>query len=74
MNNRMGHLPAPLAQASVCAAIGRLRRRLPVAAKIALQIAGATSGTAASPMPPGASSLGSRCTSSCGNSLLRRSR
>src|ERR1700691_195462 len=41
---------------NACAAIGRLRRRLPVAVKIALQIAGATGGTASSPIPPGAAS------------------
>jgi hypothetical protein len=38
--------------------IGRLRTRTPVAAKIALASAGATSGTAGSPTPPGLSLLG----------------
>src|SRR5580698_911347 len=46
------------AQASLCALIGSDRRRLPVAAKMALQSAGATGGTAVSPRPPGAAVLG----------------
>ena len=37
---------------------GRRRMRLPVAAKIAPQTAGATAGTDASPIPPGALSVG----------------
>jgi hypothetical protein len=45
-------------QASGCALIGNDLRRLPVAAKMALQIAGATGGTPVSPMPPGGASLG----------------
>ncbi len=57
-----------------CAPIGKVRSRVPVAAKIALQIAGATNATAGSPMPPGVSSLSSRCTSSSGSSLLRSTR
>ena len=62
------------AHANFCLPIGNARRRLPVAAKMALQSAGATKGTAASPMPPGASSLSTRCTSSSGDSLLRSNR
>ena len=61
-------------QVSECAAIGRRRRRFPVAANIALQTAGATGGTAASPIPPGSSLLGTRYTSSAGISLPRSSR
>lgn len=49
--------------------IGKSRRRLPVAAKIALQTAGATSDVDGSPMPPGASALSSRRTSMTGASF-----
>jgi len=38
--------------------MGKRRRRLPVALKMALQIAGATTGTVGSPIPVGASVLG----------------
>src|SRR3989442_1204706 len=43
--------------------IGSLRIRLPVAANIALQTAGAMGGVPGSPTPPGASLLGTMCTS-----------
>ena len=46
--------------------IGSLRRRLPVAAKTALTTAGAIVAVPGSPMPPGASPLGTMCTSTFG--------
>jgi len=53
--------------------MGSLRRRLPVAAKMALATAGATGGTPGSPQPPGALVLGTMWTSICaGASLIRR--
>jgi hypothetical protein len=45
---------------------GRLLTRWPVAAKIALQIAGATGGKAGSPTPVGVKSLWMKCTSTLG--------
>src|SRR5216110_2222600 len=51
--------------------IGSRRIRFPVAAKIALQTAGARAGSAASPTPPGGPSLGTRRTSTCGISASR---
>ena len=42
--------------------IGRSRTRLPVAAKIALQMAGAMGGTPGSPTPAGGASLSTMCT------------
>jgi len=51
--------------------IGRLRMRLPVAAKIAFVTAGAIGGVPGSPTPPGASPLGTRCTSMTGISSSR---
>ena len=61
-------------QASGCALIGSDLRRLPVAAKMALQIAGATGGTPVSPMPPGGASLGMMWMSSSGISFKRSTR
>src|SRR5207302_7168422 len=48
------------------ASIGRVRMRLPVAAKIALVTAGATAAVGASPIPPGGSALFTRCVSITG--------
>ena len=45
-----------------CPLIGSSRMRLPVAAKTALQIAGAMGGTPGSPTPAGAASLATTCT------------
>src|SRR5207247_2599800 len=45
--------------------------RLPVAAKIALKTAGATTGTPGSPTPVGGSLLGTTCTSTTGISSMR---
>src|SRR5271156_1774710 len=55
-----------------CFLIGRLRIRLPVAAKIALQIAGDIGGTPGSPTPAGGAELGTiwMCVST-GASLMR---
>jgi TPR repeat protein len=53
-------LRARALHARCCRAIGRRRTRLPVAANTALQRAGATGGTAASPIPPGGSWLSTR--------------
>src|SRR5260370_11534271 len=53
------------------ARIGRRRRRLPVAAKMALPTAGATTGKPGSPMPVGSSLLMTKCTSILGISLMR---
>ena len=50
-----------------CPAIGSLRRRVPVAANMALQSAGATRATDGSPIPPGAASLLKRWTSTVGH-------
>src|SRR4030081_685766 len=54
-----------------CGSIGSVRIRLPVAAKIAFATAGPTAAVAASPMPPGASELLTRCVSTTGASLMR---
>src|ERR1700680_146634 len=51
--------------------MGSFRMRLPVAAKTALAMAGAMPGVLASPIPPGASVLGTMCTSTCGISSIR---
>ena len=51
--------------------MGRRRRRLPVAAKMALQIAGAITGTVGSPMPVGFSVLATMWTSTGGASFIR---
>src|SRR5439155_9403244 len=48
------------------ARIGRLRTRLPVRRKSALQTAGATVGTPGSPRPPGASLESTMCVSTTG--------
>src|SRR6266851_2294273 len=53
------------------ARMGRRRRRFPVAAKIALHRAGATTGNPGSPMPVGSSLLMTTCTSIFGVSLMR---
>src|SRR6266849_2520608 len=53
------------------ARMGRRRRRLPVAAKTALQTAGATTGKPGSPLPVGSSLLMTRCTSTLGISVMR---
>ena len=50
----------PGARQASCFAIGKSRIRLPVAAKMALQIAGAIGGTPGSPTPAGAASLVTR--------------
>jgi hypothetical protein len=52
----LSYLPGPQAL-SLLASIGSLRRRTPVAAKIALATAGASADVPGSPMPPGASLL-----------------
>jgi hypothetical protein len=51
--------------------IGGLRRRLPVAAKIALVTTALTMAVGASPMPPGASAFLIKCVSTSGTSLIR---
>ena len=51
--------------------IGRLRRRLPVAAKIALVTAALTMAVGASPTPPGASAFLIKCVSTTGTSSIR---
>jgi hypothetical protein len=63
----------PLPYTSFCFRIGSSRIRFPVAAKIALQIAGAIGGTPGSPTPVGGfSSIPIRCTRvSTGASLMR---
>jgi hypothetical protein len=57
---------------SIATSTGSFRRRLPVAAKIALVTAGTMSEVPASPMPPGDSWLGTICTSTSGASFIRR--
>ena len=47
---------------------------LPVAAKIALVMAGATAAVGASPKPPGDSALATRCVSTIGASFIRTGR
>ena len=54
--------------------IGRMRMRLAVAAKIAFVTAGATTAVGASPKPPGASELLTRCVSTTGASSIRSGR
>jgi len=54
--------------------IGRMRIRLDVAAKIAFVTAGATTAVGASPKPPGASELLTRCVSTTGASSIRSGR
>lgn len=51
--------------------IGKLRRRLPVAAKIAFVTAALTMAVGASPMPPGASAFLIKCVSTTGTSSMR---
>ena len=46
--------------------MGRLRMRFPVAAKMALQRAGSTGGSAGSPRPVGGTLLVMKCTSTGG--------
>src|SRR5216684_5246797 len=53
------------------ARMGSRRIGLPVAAKIALQTAGAIGGVPGSPAPPGGSLLGTMCTSTWGISFIR---
>src|SRR5262249_8025193 len=57
-----------------CLARGRRRMRLPVAAKMALAMAGAATDVPGSPMPPGAFALGTSTTSMAGASSMRRTR
>jgi hypothetical protein len=52
--------------------IGSLRKRLPVAAKIALVTAGTMAEVPASPIPPGDSGLWTMWTSTAGASFIRR--
>jgi hypothetical protein len=52
-------------------AMGSLRMRLPVAANMALQTAGAMHGVPGSPMPPIGASLGTKCVSTTGISFIR---
>ena len=59
------------APACVQPSSGSLRMRLPVAAKIAFATAGAIAGVPGSPIPPGASVLGTICTSTFGISFMR---
>jgi hypothetical protein len=54
------------------ALIGSLRIRCPVAAKMALQTAGAIQGTLISPTPPIGPVLGRMWVSTCGISFMRR--
>ena len=61
-------------QTSFCLPIGRLRMRLPVAAKIALVIAGTIGEVAGSPVPVGAESLLTMLTLISGVSLMRAMR
>src|SRR5208283_1557138 len=53
---------------------GRVRKRTPHAAKIALPRAGAAIAVPTSPSPPGGCELSTQCTSICGASLIRRLR
>ena len=54
--------------------MGRRRMRTPVAAKIALQTAGAIGGVPGSPTPPGAAPLSTMWTSTRGISFMRNTR
>jgi hypothetical protein len=56
---------------STLVSTGIFRKRLPVAAKIALATAGTIAEVPASPMPPGASELWTICTSIAGASFMR---
>ena len=51
---------------------GNDRSRLPVAAKMALEIAGATAGTPGSPTPVGDAPDSTMCTSIFGMSFIRK--
>ena len=62
--------PVPRPAPYVTVPIGSLRMRFPVNAKIALQTAGAIGGVPGSPTPPGASLLGTMCTSTTGISAI----
>ncbi len=62
---------AAYAPCSDVAENGSDRSRFPVAAKMALEIAGATAGTPGSPTPVGASAEPTMCTSTFGMSLMR---
>jgi len=66
-------LTAP-ARGARAAPNGSERIRSPVAANHALHSAGATSGTATSPMPPGGASLAKSSTTICGISFARSTR
>src|SRR5215469_12757734 len=63
--------PDLYARLSAPVAIGIRRRRLPVAAKIALAMAGTIADVPGSPMPPGGSEFFTTCTSMIGASLMR---
>ena len=62
------------APACVQPSSGSLRMRLPVAANIAFATAGAIGGVPGSPIPPGASRLGTMCTSTFGIWFMRSMR
>ena len=69
---RSGAAPASqLCCFNAFASTGIFLSRLPVAAKIALATAGTTADVPGSPMPPGASELGTIWTSIAGASLMR---
>jgi hypothetical protein len=67
-------LRSQLGNLSRLVSIGRVRMRLAVAAKIAFVTAGATTAVGASPKPPGASELLTRCVSTTGASSIRSGR
>jgi hypothetical protein len=67
-------LRSQLGNLSKLVSIGRVRMRLAVAAKIAFVTAGATTAVGASPKPPGASELLTRCVSTIGASSIRNGR
>jgi hypothetical protein len=56
---------------NTAASIGILRKRLPVAAKIALAMAGTIAEVPHSPIPPGTSRFSTMCTSTAGASFMR---
>ncbi len=64
--------PPLYAQLKPCCLIGSERIRFPVAAKIALQTAGATGGIAGSPRPVGELSVSRKCTSISGGAWAIR--
>src|SRR5439155_21904557 len=67
-------ITTPYAQLKPCFTSGSERIRLPVAAKIALQIAGGTGGSAGSPRPVGGLLVFRKCTSiSAGAFAMRAS-